>query len=399
MLKERKVGKWFRIEGRIAGARIRLGLRTQNRDNARNTIADIERAMAEGTGSSFWPKLRSLLPEKSFGRIATIGGYEERPPLAAPTWQELVTLFEFECGRRIALGKLRASTLERYKFEINETTEFFKERGIGTLERIDRATMEEFKVWRMERIRSRSKLSEAKGIVLSAAILHRVFSCAVENEMIVKNPVRLEGRPGDKPERGSQPFKPDEIRKLREHAAPDALAFALLRRTGLRGSDAVALTWADVDFEAKEIVRVTQKRGKRVVIPIQTELLFVLESEREKRNPQPWDRVLLNPETGLPLTRPRLYERMMALGRRAGVANSNPHRFRDTLAVELLCEGATPYDVAKVLGDTIDTVEKHYAPFVPELRERVRRIMESVPDSGNVGTIWARSSTKRQQVQ
>ena len=63
---------------------------------------------------------------------------------------------------------------------------------------------------------------------------------------------------------------------------------------------------------------------------------------------------------------------MMQLGRRAGVANSHPHRFRDSLAVEMLCRSASPYDVAKVLGDTIETVEKHYAPFVPELRERVR---------------------------
>jgi hypothetical protein len=30
-----------------------------------------------------------------------------------------------------------------------------------------------------------------------------------------------------------------------------------------------------------------------------------------------------------------------------------------------------------MLGDTIETVEKHYMPFVRELRERVRRILES----------------------
>jgi len=31
----------------------------------------------------------------------------------------------------------------------------------------------------------------------------------------------------------------------------------------------------------------------------------------------------------------------------------------------------------KMLGDTIETVEKHYTPFVRELRERVRRILEN----------------------
>ena len=39
--------------------------------------------------------------------------------------------------------------------------------------------------------------------------------------------------------------------------------------------------------------------------------------------------------------------------------------------------GASPCDVAKVLGDKIETVEKHYTPFVKELRERVRSILEN----------------------
>jgi hypothetical protein len=35
------------------------------------------------------------------------------------------------------------------------------------------------------------------------------------------------------------------------------------------------------------------------------------------------------------------------------------------------------YDVAKMLGDIIETVERYYLPFVKSLRERVRKIMES----------------------
>jgi site-specific recombinase XerD len=63
---------------------------------------------------------------------------------------------------------------------------------------------------------------------------------------------------------------------------------------------------------------------------------------------------------------------MIALGRRAEVLDAHPHRFRDSFAVDLLSRGASPYDVAKLLGDTVDTLEKHYAPFVRELRERAR---------------------------
>src|SRR5437879_12934708 len=92
--------------------------------------------------------------------------------------------------------------------------------------------------------------------------------------------------------------------------------------------------------DSREINRLTLKRRKRVIVPIHQELLFALEVEHERRKPQPEDRILLNPQTGTPLTRPRLYERMLALGRRAGVLGPNPHRFRDTYAVDLLARGA-----------------------------------------------------------
>jgi len=50
------------------------------------------------------------------------------------------------------------------------------------------------------------------------------------------------------------------------------------------------------------------------------------------------------------------------------------HRFRDT---DMLSRGASPYDVAKILADTIATVERHYAPFTKELRERVRGLIDN----------------------
>jgi hypothetical protein len=63
--------------------------------------------------------------------------------------------------------------------------------------------------------------------------------------------------------------------------------------------------------------------------------------------------------------------------------------------------------VAQLLGDTIETVEQHYAEFVKELRERVRRMMEDkstgLPAFAEAssqpladGENLARLSTKRQ---
>ena len=134
-----------------------------------------------------------------------------------------------------------------------------------------------------------------RSLALDVAILHQVFGIAVECEMLAKNPVRLEGRPGDSAEHGAQPFSGDQLTKLRQAANEDLLAYLLLRWTGLRGSDAVRLTWDEIDWEAREINRLTQKRKKRVLLPVPKELFFALETEREKRKPQPADRILLNP--------------------------------------------------------------------------------------------------------
>jgi hypothetical protein len=62
---------------------------------------------------------------------------------------------------------------------------------------------------------------------------------------------------------------------------------------------------------------------------------------------------------------------MLLLGRRCGVPNANPRRFRETLAVDMFRKSQAPTDVAKTLGDTIETVERHDAPFTKELGDRV----------------------------
>ena len=79
----------------------------------------------------------------------------------------------------------------------------------------------------------------------------------------------------------------------------------------------------------------------------------------------------MNPATGRPLTRPRLYQRMLALGKRAGVLDSHPHRFRDTFAVELLLASVPIERVSILLGHTsIRITEKHYAPWVRARQEQ-----------------------------
>jgi integrase len=150
----------------------------------------------------------------------------------------------------------------------------------------------------------------------------------------------------------------------------------VLRRTGFRRTDAAKLTWGEVNFQERVIKRCTQKRKKTVEVPVHPELLAALQFEHECRKPQPGDIVLLSPVTHLPMPPRKLTARIVALGKRAGVKRAHPHRFRDTLAVDLLSKGLGIYDVAKILGDTVTVIEAHYAEFVTVLRERARRAIE-----------------------
>jgi integrase/recombinase XerD len=349
----KKRGKTYRLEGRYGERarrgsgereRLRLSLGTSNNDAAQALVGKIDRALAAGPTSTLWTELSAVLPPETFQCLAAIVGYvdEIKADLPKHTWADLAAKFAAWTVQRVALDKMRDSTRERYAQTSKAFGEFLKGRAIADLAEITRSIIEDFKAWQLSRVLEKKHSRGGRGVVLDSAILHRIFGYAAECELIAKNPVRLEGRPGDEPERGAQPFKAAELSKLRQSAGADMLAFLLLRWTGLRGSDAVGLRWEEIDLETREINRLTLKRRKRVLLPIHQELFFALEIERDRRSPQPEDRVLLNPGTGRALTTPRLYERMLAVGRRAGVQNANPHRFRDSFAVDLLSRGASP---------------------------------------------------------
>ncbi len=155
--------------------------------------------------------------------------------------------------------------------------------------------------------------------------------------------------------------------------------FLLLRWSGLRVSDAVRLQWEHVHFgrgSNGEIEILTQKRSKVAIIPLSTELREDLEALKE-RKPSNQDYVLVNPETGVSFAnRSILSRRAIELCNRAAVKGS-AHCFRDTFACDMLTRGVGVFEVAKMLADTVETVEEYYAQFVPAARDAVQVKMDS----------------------
>jgi integrase len=80
-------------------------------------------------------------------------------------------------------------------------------------------------------------------------------------------------------------------------------------------------------------------------------------------------------------------ETLAAVFRKSGVQDAGAHRFRHTLATELLGAGATFEEVADILGNSPEIVRKHYAKWSKKRQERVDELMQTVHEDA-----WARNS-------
>jgi predicted transcriptional regulator len=60
------------------------------------------------------------------------------------------------------------------------------------------------------------------------------------------------------------------------------------------------------------------------------------------------------------------------------VPEAHAHRFRNTLATELLGRGASFEHVADILGNSPEIVRKHYAKWSPARQARIDVLMEKV---------------------
>ena len=60
---------------------------------------------------------------------------------------------------------------------------------------------------------------------------------------------------------------------------------------------------------------------------------------------------------------------MDAVFKLSGVAGAHPHRFRHTLASELLGKGGSIEKVAGILADNPATISRYYAKWTPEYQQ------------------------------
>jgi integrase len=151
----------------------------------------------------------------------------------------------------------------------------------------------------------------------------------------------------------------------------------LLRYTGLRISD-VALLAKD-RIRKSEIYLRTLKNGKVVKLPVHPELQAALDALPEPKGSRGGEQVFLLDWNGPVRSMVRDATRTMAaVFKASGVPGAHAHRFRHTLATEILEAGGTFEDAAEVLGNSPNIIRKHYAKWSPRRQERISILMRSI---------------------
>ena len=188
------------------------------------------------------------------------------------------------------------------------------------------------------------------------ASLSSFFTWLHEEGLIAKNPMRRIA-PIKRPKVIRKPFSAEEMKRLRMacKSQRDLALVEFLYSTGIRVGESVRLNRNQVDFTEGECVVYGKGAKERTVFispKASIHLRLYLES-RTDSNPAlfVWDK-----RPNKRLSEKGVWAICQKLGSRAGVKNAHPHRFRRTLATDVLSRGMPLQEAREILGhEKMDT--------------------------------------------
>ena len=240
------------------------------------------------------------------------------------------------------------STIEHYRYVLGRLKESMDVP-------FSKMTVHHLRSWLMEEKDRGVSLRTLEG---NRYVLTSFFGWAWKEELIAKNPTNnLAKIKQQKVIR--KPYSSVELEKLKESAKStrDLAIIAFLLSTGCRISEVCALNVLDINFRSR-CVKVLGKGNKERVVYLDDVCVMYLERYFRERSD---DREALFLGKGTDRMTPQGVRAMLKrIESRSGVENVHPHRFRRTLATNLINHGMPIQEVAAVLGhDKIDTTMKY----------------------------------------
>jgi site-specific recombinase XerD len=269
-------------------------------------------------------------------------------------------------------------TKRKYKRILGFFWDFCSQAEIHYVDRIRVEDMDRYALWRNK---------ENWTWVKEVELLRQFFEFCRDREWTTKNPARSLKRPIMIEANDVVPYTQTEIVKIiaacdqvgrNSYERRRARAMVLLMRfAGLRISDVVTLSRDHIRGTRLEKRAVKNHRMIRVELPavVLTALDLLPQPKAAGQDDQRFfskdDAVLRSQVKGA-------WRTLAAVFKRSGVKRAKPHRFRHTLASELLGKGGNLEEVAAILGDSPATIRRYYAKWTPEYQSRQDALIRTI---------------------
>ncbi len=258
---------------------------------------------------------------------------------------------------------LELNTRRSHRNALTFLSDFLVARGLSTIDQVDLEALNAFRA-----VRTVSPRTWVKEL----GIIRQFFRFCADNDWIDRNPAAKVQMPRNLKPAGREPYEPNEAAKIlaacdgignQPYERLRARAMVLtLRHTALRISD-VALLEKD-RIRNGEIFLRTAKNGKPVKLPVHPDLQAALDLVPTPRAASGECRYFFWSGNGSKRAMIRDATRTVsAVYAASGVQSACSHRFRHTMATEILELGGTFEEAADILGDSVAVVQKHYAKW------------------------------------
>lgn len=212
--------------------------------------------------------------------------------------------------------------------------------------------------------------------------LRALFNYLVEEEWLKESPMRRM-QSINQPKEPVEPFEPEEFQKLigkipRQFfiGLRDYTLTWLLFDTGLRISEALSLTEADINLMGL-FLQVTGKGNKKRIVPfgLMTRKILFKYLDRRRRKEALTDKIFIT-RRGLPLSKRAYGKSLKIYGDRARITRVrvSPHTLRHTFAIQYLMNGGDVYSLKEMLGhESLEMTMKYLKFSQSMLKERHRK--------------------------
>lgn len=178
--------------------------------------------------------------------------------------------------------------------------------------------------------------------------LSSFFSWLANEEFITRNPCR--GLKSIKYRKIiKKAFSQEDLEKLKTACDNnrDLALVGFLYATGCRVSEVVSINRADINFDKRELSVIGKGDKERTVYLTEVSIMYLRMylAQRQDSNP-----ALFIGKGNKRLHKNGIESALKRIGIKAGVTNVHPHRFRRTLATNMIDRGATLQDVQIILG-------------------------------------------------